>query len=364
MYHRFLHCVDDHTITKAETIRLKIEVHQWTYDSIGNRLTNTVNSTTKNYTYFKNGANPNNGQRLANDGVTAYSYNPPGGSSIGGWNVAMQMTSTVGTTNTYKYDYIGRRSSKKIVNSTTEYIYDGQNLIGERGAAIADFVFGPGIDEPLAVLRGGAIYYYNADGLGSIGGVNNTTGTLQNTYAYDAWGVLRSQTGTLANPFGYTSREFGENGLLYYRARYYKPDHGRFISEDPVRFLAGQNFYLYVRNRPIALADPTGLKPPIVCPPGVKCNPYNPFIVPPESLPPASPCYQQAGGVFVKCGAVWLGVIEIAVSAGALGCAFTGPYFLECMANIIVPLEGPAVVGLMTCAYFAYEEYERCSSCP
>lgn len=243
------------------------EVHQWTYDSIGNRLTNTVNSTTKNYTYFKNGANPNNGQRLSNDGVIAYSYNPNGG-TYGGWNVAMQMANVGGTTNTYKYDFAGRRTSKKIVNSTTEYIYDGLNVIAERGALLADFVFGPGIDEPLAMLRAGQVYYYAADGLGSIGSINNTTGTVQNTYAYDVWGVLRNQTGTLGNPFGYTSREFGENGLLYYRARYYKPDIGRFISEDPFRFRADTSFYRYVANRPLVMTDPSGL-----CDLQVRCRP-------------------------------------------------------------------------------------------
>jgi hypothetical protein len=40
------------------------EVHAWTYDNIGNRLTNTVNASTSNYTYFKNGHNPLNGQRF------------------------------------------------------------------------------------------------------------------------------------------------------------------------------------------------------------------------------------------------------------------------------------------------------------
>jgi RHS repeat-associated protein len=45
----------------------------------------------------------------------------------------------------------------------------------------------------------------------------------------------------------------------YYRARYYDPSIGRFISEDPIRFKGGISFYRYVLNNPISLFDPFGL---------------------------------------------------------------------------------------------------------
>jgi RHS repeat-associated protein len=50
-------------------------------------------------------------------------------------------------------------------------------------------------------------------------------------------------------------------GLYYYRARYYDPSTGRFVSEDPVRFLGSVSFYPYAQNHPTALVDPLGLKP-------------------------------------------------------------------------------------------------------
>jgi RHS repeat-associated protein len=50
-----------------------------------------------------------------------------------------------------------------------------------------------------------------------------------------------------------------ESGIYYYRARYYDPKIGRFISEDPIRFDADINFYSYVRNQPTRLVDPFGL---------------------------------------------------------------------------------------------------------
>jgi len=46
---------------------------------------------------------------------------------------------------------------------------------------------------------------------------------------------------------------------LYYRARYYDPAAGRFLSEDPVRFAASVNFYSYVKNSPVVRIDPNGL---------------------------------------------------------------------------------------------------------
>lgn len=47
----------------------------------------------------------------------------------------------------------------------------------------------------------------------------------------------------------------------YYRARYYDPNNGRLLTEDPIRFRAGINFYSYVLNSPNNLADPQGLFP-------------------------------------------------------------------------------------------------------
>ena len=69
----------------------------------------------------------------------------------------------------------------------------------------------------------------------------------------------------MANWFRYTGRELdSETGLYYYRARYYDPSVGRFISEDPINFIGGTNFYRYVGNSPLDFVDPFGLCPPDV----------------------------------------------------------------------------------------------------
>src|SRR5258708_17518380 len=76
----------------------------------------------------------------------------------------------------------------------------------------------------------------------------------------DSFGKLTASTGSLVNPFRYTARESdSETGLYYYRARYYDPGPGRFLSEDPSSFLSGGiNFYGYFENSPLGVKDPNG----------------------------------------------------------------------------------------------------------
>ena len=96
--------------------------------------------------------------------------------------------------------------------------------------------------------------------MGSITSLTNGSGQLAASYVYDSFGNLTASTGTITNPFQYTGREFDpETGLYYYRARYYDPVSGRFLSEDPIGFAGGINFYAYVRNNPVGLRDPKGL---------------------------------------------------------------------------------------------------------
>jgi RHS repeat-associated protein len=47
----------------------------------------------------------------------------------------------------------------------------------------------------------------------------------------------------------------------YYRARYYNPAEGRFLSEDPITFRGGVNFYRYSSNNSVNFVDPFGLNP-------------------------------------------------------------------------------------------------------
>jgi RHS repeat-associated protein len=163
---------------------------------------------------------------------------------------------------TFKYDPFGRRIYKFSSTGTSIYAYDGDNLVEETnasGTAVARYSQGLNIDEPLAMLRGGAASFYHADGLGSVTSLSSSAGSIANTYAYDSFGNLTASTGSITNPFRYTAREFdAETSLCYYRARYYDQSAGRFISEDHIGFKAGIDFYAYVSNHSTDLVDPTG----------------------------------------------------------------------------------------------------------
>jgi RHS repeat-associated protein len=83
------------------------------------------------------------------------------------------------------------------------------------------------------------------------------------TYEYDPFGNTAISGAASANPSQYTGRESEGNGLYFYRARYYSPLLGRFISQDPLGFAgSGPNFYAYAGNDPVDFRDPFGLTGP------------------------------------------------------------------------------------------------------
>ncbi len=88
-------------------------------------------------------------------------------------------------------------------------------------------------------------------------------------YRYDAFGqptvtnVSTSQTGTSSffnNPILFTGREWEPEAQVYsYRARYYNPTTGRFLSRDPLGIAPDLNLYRYVGNNPLNWIDPLGM---------------------------------------------------------------------------------------------------------
>jgi len=151
----------------------------------------------------------------------------------------------------FEYDPFGRRIYKSSSSATSIYAYDGVNLVEETnstgGAAVARYSQGLNIDEPLVMLRSGTTSYRSAGKYLHLRLVRQS----------------RRLFGQPGNSFRFTGREFDtETSLCYYRARYYDPNSGRFVSEDPIRIQGGINLYAYVRNDPVRLTDPDGRCPP------------------------------------------------------------------------------------------------------
>jgi RHS repeat-associated protein len=242
----------------------------YSYDLVGNRLSslslspynyNTLNELTStpsgSYTYDSNG---NVTGETNSSGTTTYA-----------WDFENRLTSVTlpgqGGTVTFKYDPFGRRIEKISPTTTSIFAYDGDNLVetvNATGGVIARYTQTDNVDEPLAMQRGTTTSYYEADGLGSITSLSNSSGALAQTYTYDSFGNTTNSSGSLTNFFRYTGREFDtETNLYYYRNRYYDPSTGRFLSEDPVHFRGGIDFYDYVYNNPLTMVDPLGLAPKV-----------------------------------------------------------------------------------------------------
>ena len=240
----------------------------YTYDPVGNRLSslgvspytiNTSNELTSTpnvlYSYDNNG---NTQTKIDATGTTTYA-----------WDFENRLTSVAlpgtGGSVSFKYDPFGRRIYKSSSSGTSIFAYDGDNLVEEAnssGTAVARYAQTQNVDEPLAMLRSSATSYYEADGLDSVSSLSNATGALAQTYTFDSFGNQTASSGSLINSFRYTGRELdSETSLHYMRARYFDPATGKFISEDPIEFKGGINFYRYARNNPGNLVDPFGLNP-------------------------------------------------------------------------------------------------------
>ena len=93
----------------------------------------------------------------------------------------------------YVYDALGRRVAKVLDGVTIYYLYNaGTQVIAERDsddALQARYSYGSGIDEPLTMERGGNVYYYHRDGLGSVTELSDQSGNLVERYAYDVYGA-------------------------------------------------------------------------------------------------------------------------------------------------------------------------------
>jgi len=180
---------------------------------------------------------------------------------------------------TFEYDALGRRIEKvdAIAGTTTRYYYDDQRVAVQTlvsGGVETDdryFVFGNYIDETLLMHAGAADLYYAHDHLYSPVALFAANGTVAERYEYDAYGQVQvlapnyelRTTSLYANAYSFTGRELdtldaGRRTLMYYRARTYDPETGRFMQRDPLEYVESTNIYEYVMSCPIGSLDPFG----------------------------------------------------------------------------------------------------------
>ena len=255
----------------------------YTYDA-NNRLISEVSNKSGNtvltsYTYDDNG-NLESQLDVDSSAAVHHSYN--------GFNQLVSSVTGEGTI-TYTYNAQGIRTSRTIGLTTTHYLLDGGNVIGEvEGDETYTYVRG------INLIFGRARYYlYNAHG--DVVQLTNTNGQLTKNYNYDAFGNERAPKEDDLNPFRYCGEYYDtETGLYYLRARYYDPLIGRFTQEDThwntanmiygdnpqkineredklglkhysyapelLSILQAGNLYVYCINNPVNLGDCSGNK--------------------------------------------------------------------------------------------------------
>jgi RHS repeat-associated protein len=242
-------------------------IESYMYDAVGNRTAS----------HLATGQMHDDANRLLEDSQFAFGYDANGNViskqdkstlelTTYDWDVENRLIAvrTPTQTVTFRYDALGRRT-EKTGSTTTRYIYDLEDIVEERdgnNVLMFRYVHGPGIDEPLArrsVVAGQTVFFH-IDALGSIADVASAGPTVEvsSAYRYDSYG--NPLLGANSSGFAFAGREWdAETGLYFYRARYYEPTQGRFVSEDPIGLLGGSHYYLYVRGNPLLWVDPLGL---------------------------------------------------------------------------------------------------------
>lgn len=147
-------------------------------------------------------------------------------------------------------------------------------ISGDRSKAVdsrSPFVHsGPGIDNILSMtVHGGTTqtYYYVKDHLGSVQAIVDGSGSIVESYQYDAWGntTVFDVSGnpltqsSIGNRYCWQGREYSwATKLYYFRARWYDPVTGRWLSNDPIGISGGLNQYIFCANNPVNRTDPYG----------------------------------------------------------------------------------------------------------
>lgn len=255
-----------------------IDHQAYAYDKTGNRteLTSTVG---ESYSTQPASATYDDANRLLTNGNFSYTYDEngnritktgPNGTTNYTWDSRNRLTSIAepdGTTTHFVYDVFNNLISQQITgsggNQETDYLVDGsRNVIHQASSTgeVFSILTGIGIDDHLAVTRSsGTLDYILSDAINSTVALTDSSGALQQTISYEPYGQTSSAITTF--PIQYTGRLPVSDGLYYYRARFYDPEAGRFLSEDPIGFEGNDvNLYRYVLNNPIVFIDPDGEK--------------------------------------------------------------------------------------------------------
>jgi len=239
----------------------------YTYDAAGNRTDASAVVTP-------------NSNRYASFGGYALEYDQEGNltrKSKSGfeqrltWNALGQLTSvtTNGAVVSYGYDPLGRRVRRTADGYSRYFVYENDDLLmelGPDGEPTRSYTHLPGTDRPLSVRENfpgyQSVHYYVLEQPGHVRALLDQNGAVVGEYAYTPFGeaIPTAKGDGTSQPLRFMARELDSAARLYYvRARWYDPEMGRFVSEDPIGLKGGINTYAYLNNDPMNGRDPSGL---------------------------------------------------------------------------------------------------------
>ncbi|MGB0723758.1 MAG: RHS repeat domain-containing protein, partial [Gammaproteobacteria bacterium] len=135
----------------------------------------------------------------------------------------------------FDYNHAGLRiRHRDSARGDIDSLYDQHAVLEEntpQGAQIAHYRYGPKVHSLTSARHG--TEYYQHDALGTTVALSDESAQDTARYRLDAWGEIEEEQGDSLNRQIYTGQEHDERtGLIYFGARFYDPDIGRFINQD------------------------------------------------------------------------------------------------------------------------------------
>ncbi len=248
----------------------------YSYDSVGNRLTQIDEDGVTHYDYDENDRLL---RTIRGSTETTFTYDEAGNLltlSSGAdttkyeWDAENRLKNAEITRNGqtkkehYRYDHEGNRIAIKDDSTETLHLLDLSKPFSEvaaefssSGSAIAHSI------EKFGEVRNGIPSYFLADRIGSIRVVTDAEATVLATFAYEAFGSISESVGVSGTSLGFAGEPLSSTtGLSHFRARQYDSTTGRFINADPFVGILDRPYsrhrYQYADSDPINNTDPSG----------------------------------------------------------------------------------------------------------